>query len=154
QSRRLERDSTAGRRRARRRSLQDRHCSAVLGLYPTTLLLFHEDPLRSCQREGDETDDGGGGHEQRIANLPAEQDNEAADAHEGREPVADRDLPQEDAGAEYRADGGGVGALDESLDIRVLTVTHHDRRNDEDEQERRQEDADGRSQRPPEAVEQ
>src|SRR5262249_56721308 len=106
------------------------------------------------KRAGDEADEGGAGHAQRIATLPAEEDDEAADCNEGREPVADRDLSQEDAGTEYRADGGGVGALDESLDIRVLTVTHHDRRNDEDEQERWQEDADGRRQRPQEAVEQ
>src|SRR5712691_6650438 len=120
--------------------------------YSWSLLLFHEYPFRLEQRERDEPDDRRRRHEQRIVDLPAEEDDEAHERHQRGEPVADGDLPQQDAGAEDGADGGGVGALDEALDVRVLTIAPQDGRDDEDEQERRQEDSDRRGHRSPEPV--
>src|SRR5713101_3069681 len=58
------------------------------------LFLLHEDPFRLEQRECDEPDDRRGGHEQGIADLPAEQDHEAPERDERGEPVADRNLSE------------------------------------------------------------
>src|SRR6266699_1970761 len=73
--------------------------------------LLHEDPFRLEQWERNERNDRRGGHEQGIADLPAEQDHEAPERDERGEPVADRNLSEQDAGTEDRADGRGVSAL-------------------------------------------
>src|SRR5437867_6650782 len=115
--------------------------------------LLHEYPFGFEQWERDQADDRRGGHEQRIADLPAEQDHEAPECDERGEPVADRDLPEQDAGPEDRADRGGVGALDESLHKGVRPRWHEDRRHDQDQQKGWQENADRRHEGAPEAFE-
>src|ERR1700743_3113097 len=80
-------------------------------------LSLDEDPAGLQQRKGDEPDRRGAGHEQRVADLPAEQDDEPAERDEGGQPVADGDLAEEDAGAGNGADRRGVGALDEAFDV-------------------------------------
>src|SRR5438094_3132588 len=117
------------------------------------VLLFHEYPFRLEQRECDEPDDRRRGHEQGIADLPAEQNDEARERHQHSEPVADGDLPEQDAGNEDGADGGGVCAFDEALHIWIRPVAHKDRRDDQDQEKRRQEDTDRRGDRTPETVE-
>src|SRR6266850_6406278 len=115
--------------------------------------LLHEYPFGFEQWERDQADDRRGGHEQRIADLPAEQDHEAPERDERGEPVADRDLPEQDAGPEDRADRGGVGALDEPLHMGVRPISHEDRRHDQDQQKGWQENADRRHEGAPEALE-
>ena len=69
------------------------------------------------QREGYQTDDGCYSDQQRIAYLPFKQDDQATDSNQRSKPIADGDLPQQNTRPEYRADGGAVGALNESLDV-------------------------------------
>src|SRR6266487_2993550 len=61
---------------------------------PRLPALFHEDPIRLEQWERHEPDDGRDSHQQRIADLPAEEHDEAPERDECREPVANGDLSQ------------------------------------------------------------
>src|SRR5260221_11478968 len=65
--------------------------------------LVHHHPPRLQDRIRDQTDDRGRGDQERIAHLPAEQHGERDDADQRRQPVADRDLSKQDAGAQDRA---------------------------------------------------
>src|SRR3989449_11117098 len=129
-----------------------RHTNTTRGVSIAITLLVDECPFGLEQRERDEPDDRCRGHEQGIADLPAAQDDEAPERDECREPVTDGDPAEEHAGAEDRADGGGIGAPDEALHVRVRAVADEDWRDDQDEQKRRQEDADRRDHRTPKAL--
>src|SRR5947209_82357 len=107
-------------------------------------LLLHEDPCRVEEREGDQPNDCRHSDQHRVVDLPPEQHHQAPQRHERREPVADGDPRQQDTGTKDRADGSGVGAPDEALDDRSGPVTDEDGRDGQDEQERRQDDADRR----------
>src|SRR5437762_10628503 len=121
-----------------------RHTNTSRGVSIVITLLFDEHPFGLEQRERDEPDDRCCGHEQGIADLPAEQNREAPERDERGEPVADRNLSEQDAGTEDRADSGGVGALDEALHVCVRSVSDEDRRHDQDQEKGWQEDADRR----------
>src|SRR3989449_7597247 len=114
-------------------------------------LLLHEDPCRVEEREGNQPNDCRHSDQHRVADLPPEQHHQAPQRHERREPIADSDPRQQDTGTKDRADGSGVGAPDEALYVLVGPVADEDGRDDQDEQERRQEDADRRDDRTPEA---
>src|SRR2546427_3837024 len=114
-------------------------------------LLFHEDPCRVEEREGDQPNDCRHSDQHRVVDLPPEVHHQAPQRHERREPVADGDPRQQDTGTKDRADGSGVGAPDEALYVLIGPVSDEDGRDDQDEQERRQEDADRRDDRTPEA---
>src|SRR5215813_12641588 len=121
---------------------------------PRTPRLLHEEPLGPQQRIGDEPDHRRHGHEHWVAYLPAEQDEETAQGYEDGQPVADGNPRQQHTCAQDGADGCGVGALDEPLHVRIGAVAQEYRRDDENEQERGQEDADGGHHRAPEARDQ
>ena len=94
-----------------------------LGKHPNDSLL-HKDPFGFEQGKRDEPDDRRGGDQQRVADLPTEEDHEADQGDEGGEPVTDGDPPEQDAGAEDGADGGRVRALDERTRVpRARTVS-------------------------------
>src|SRR5215470_16651042 len=112
--------------------------------------LFDINPAGLQQREGDQTNHSGRCDEKRVADLEAEQDCEAAKSHEHGEPIADRDLAEQNARAEDRADGGGIGALYKSFDIRIGAMPDQDRSDNQDQQERRKKYTDGRDERAPE----
>src|SRR5215470_11737536 len=112
--------------------------------------LFDINPAGLQQREGDQTNHSGRCDEKRVADLEAEQDCKAAKSHEYGEPIADRDLAEQNARAEDRADGGGIGALYKPFDIRIGAMPDQDRSDDQDQQERGQKYTDGRDERAPE----
>src|SRR2546425_6515518 len=82
-------------------------------------LLFHEDPCRVEEREGDQSNDCRHSDQHRVVDLPPEEHHQAPQRHERREPVADGDPRQQDTGTKDRADGSGVGAPDEALDVLI-----------------------------------
>src|SRR5579859_1054429 len=122
-------------------------------LFCAAVLLDHH-PGWLQQRISYQADHRGGGDQQRIVDLPAEQHRERAEADQRGEPIADGDAPEQDAGAENRSDGRRVGAAHETLDVRIGAVPCQDRRRPQDEDERRKENTDGRNQRAPETGEQ
>src|SRR6516165_7039980 len=109
--------------------------------------LFDIDPAGLQQREGNQTNHSRRCDEQRVADLEAEQDRETAESHEHSEPIADRDLAQQNACAEDRTNGSGIGAFYKSFDNWVGAVPDQDRSDDEDQQERGQKYTDSRNQR-------
>src|SRR5215468_10452304 len=112
--------------------------------------LFDIDPAGLQQREGDQTNDRGHSDKQRVADLETEQDREAANSHEYGKPIADRDLAEQNARAEDRADGGGIGALYKSFDTRIGAVPDQDGSDNQNQQERGEKYTYGRDERAPE----
>src|SRR5215475_894326 len=90
-------------------------------------LLFDHHPRRLQERIGDQADDGGYRDQERVAHLPAEQDRKRDHADQDRQPVADGDFPEQDACAQDGADCRAIGALDKSLDVRILPMPREQR---------------------------
>ena len=84
--------------------------------------LFDHHPCRLQQRIGDQADHRRGGDQKRVVHFPAEQDRERSHADQRRQPVANGDAAEQDAGAEDGSDRGRIGAADKALDIRVRSV--------------------------------
>src|SRR5207245_9579579 len=81
-------------------------------LEPTQALpLLYEDPRRFQDRKGDKAHDRRYGHEKGVDHFPAQEHEQADDRDEPREPVADRDLSEQDARPEYRPDRRRVSAI-------------------------------------------
>src|SRR5215468_8568729 len=97
--------------------------------------LLHEHPFGPEKWERNKSNDRRRGHQPGVAHLPPEKHQEAPQRDQRSEPVSDGDLPQQHAGTQDGADGRGIGAFDEALDIRILTVAHQNWRDDENEQE-------------------
>src|SRR5690242_20368766 len=101
--------------------------------------LVDEYPRRLQDGERDQANEGRRPDQGGIVDLEAEQQRQAADGDQRRQPVPDGDLAEQEARPEDCADGSGVGALDEALHVLVRAVPDQDRRHDENENERRQE---------------
>jgi hypothetical protein len=75
--------------------------------------LFDHHPCRQQQRERNQADQSSRGDEQRIADLPSDQNGKGRDTDRQGQPIADRNSPEQDAGAKDGSDGGRLGAFDE-----------------------------------------
>ncbi len=117
-------------------------------------MLVNHHPGRLQHRKCDQADHRGCRDQERIADLPAEQNGERDHPDQGGQPVADRDASEQDTGAEDGSDRCRVRAFDESLDIGIAAMAGQQRRGDQHQQERRQENADGRDQGAPESRDQ
>ena len=72
-------------------------------------------------------------------------------ADERGQPIADGDASEQEAGAKYGSDRRRIGAAHKALNIGVRSVAREDRRDGQDQNEGRKEDADGRNQGAPKA---
>jgi hypothetical protein len=104
------------------------------------------------QGEGNQPNDRCYSDQQRVANLPAKQHDETANRDQHGEPIANGDLTQQHTSSQNRADGSTIRALDESLDVRVLSMSNENRGDKQDEQEGWQKDTDRSHQRSPEGM--
>src|SRR5207247_11443324 len=68
-------------------------------------LLFHEDPCRVEEREGDQANDCRHSDQHRAADLPPEQNHQAPQRHQRRERVAEGETSQENTGPTARPEG-------------------------------------------------
>ena len=125
-----------------------------MGQPPSPSFLFHHHPCRLQQRERDQADQSSCRDEQGIADLPSEQNGKGSNTDSHGQPIADRDSPEQDAGAEDGPDRGRIGALDEALNIRIAAMPREHRRRHEHEKERREENSDRRDEGAPEACHQ
>src|SRR5215467_3053784 len=147
--------SSAGRESARSLIRSNGHVVPDEGLRRRSArALLHEHPFGLEEWERNESNDRRRGHQPGVAHLPPEKHQEAPKRDQRGEPVSDGDLPQQHAGTQDGADGRGIGAFDEALDIRILTVAHQNWRDDENEQEGGEEDTDRSRDGAPQAIEQ
>src|ERR1700730_4075655 len=100
--------------------------STSMGEALSPCFLFDHHPCRLQQRERDQADQSGSGDEQRIADPPSEQNGKGRDTDRHGQPIADRNLPEQDAGAEDGPDCGRIGAFDEALNIRIAAMPRQD----------------------------
>src|SRR5581483_10887637 len=103
---------------------------------------------------GDQTDDRRNCDQKQAARLPAKQDGERPPTDNGGKRIADGDASKQKAGPQYGADGRRISSADETLNVAIGAMPHEQRCRDQNEYEGREEDADGRDQRPPEAGDQ
>ena len=100
-----------------------------------------EHPCRLQDRECNQSDDGSCADQHWIAHLEPEQHGETDNCNEDGQPVADRDAAKQDAGAEDGADGSGVCAFDEALDVQIAAMAAQNWCCDQDQQERQHQEA-------------
>ena len=123
----------------------------ALGCPSFLACLFDKHPGWLQKGIGYQTNDRSHRHQGRVIDLPTKQHAERREADQGGQPVAHGDPGEQDAGAEDRADRRRIGAPGEALHVRIAAATQQQRRRDQDVEKRRQEDADSRGERPPEA---
>ena len=83
-----------------------------------------------------------------LLTFEPEERGKRCEADENRQPVADRDAAEQDAGAENGPDRGRVGAFHEAPHIGVSAVLRKERGCDQHQNERREKDADRGNERP------
>ena len=71
-----------------------------MGQTPSPSVLSDHHPCRLQQWEGDQADQSSCGDEQGIADLPSEQNSKGRNTDRHGQPIADRNSPEQDAGAE------------------------------------------------------
>src|SRR5262249_37373160 len=67
-------------------------------LASASFTLFDKDPGRLQERKGDQADNRRRGNQRRVIDVPAKQHHQAEQRHQHCEPVANGNLPQQDAG--------------------------------------------------------
>src|ERR1700722_331747 len=96
--------------------------------------LANEHPGGLQQRESDQAEACGRSDQGGIIDLETKQQAQADDADRRRQPIADRDLTEQDGGPEDRSDRRGIGAFDKALHMRIVAVSPEQRRDNEDQQ--------------------
>src|SRR3989442_9384606 len=103
--------------------------------------LFHKDPCRLQEREGDQANDRRHRDQGRIIDVPAEQHHQTEQRHQHGEPVANGNLPQQHTRPQDRPNSRRVSAFHKPLYVAIGAVADQDRRDDERKEKGWQEDA-------------
>src|SRR5262249_1255184 len=111
-------------------------CSANVWLRMATVRsLFGHDPSGLQDRIRYQPDDRRDGDEKRIVHLPTKQDRTRNSTDKDCQPISYCNTAKQKTSAQNGADGGCVGAANETLDVRIRAVTREQGRHDKDENE-------------------